>query len=365
MVKWASIVLAVCGTLLALYTVATVGTDAPPRPAPAAAPAVNPFARGIAAGGTVEAASRNVPVAAPESGLVVSVLAEVGQAVKRGEPLMELDGRLLKADLKRAEAARLVAAAELAQLRAQPRAEELPPLRAAAERSRVRLADVKDQLEEVMGARSMGGVSPTEVQRRRFAVLSAEADVAQAEAQLKLAEAGAWGPLVAVAEARLAQAEAEIEAIRIKLDRLTVRSPVDGVVLKRNVEPGQFAGVGGPEAGWVLGDLRELRVRARVDEEDVPMLRSGAAAVARVRGQKPEELKLEMIRIEPLAVPKQQLLGTTTERVDTRVVEVVFRLVSTPRSSIYPGQAVDVFIEVSEGAGGAGGAGARGGGAGG
>jgi multidrug resistance efflux pump len=348
MIKWFTILLALAGVSVAFYTVATVGNDTPPRPAPAAPPSVNPFARGVAAAGTIESASRNIPVAAPESGLVTSVQAQVGQQVKKGEALLTLDGRLLEADLVRAEAGLAVARAELAQLRAAPREEDLPPLRAAVDRARARLADLEDMLNEVMSASTKGGVSTTEVSRRRFAVNAAKADLDQAMAQLAQVQAGTWAPAITVAEARVAQAAAEVQSIRAKLDRLIVRAPCDATVLKRNVEPGQFASFGpGSPAALVLGDLSTLRVRARVDEEDSPQVRPGAKAVARVRGVQPEDLPLRMLRIEPLAQPKNELLGTTTERVDTRVVEVVFEVVGTPRSRIYPGQAVDVFIEAA------------------
>ena len=73
------------------------------------------------------------------------------------------------------------------------------------------------------------------------------------------------------------------------------------------------------------------------------MLRTGAAAQARVRGQKAILVPLTMIRIEPLAQPKVQLSGATTERVDTRVLEVLFRVQGS--ATLYPGQLVDVFID--------------------
>ncbi|MGQ0626829.1 MAG: hypothetical protein ACT4PL_01865, partial [Phycisphaerales bacterium] len=103
-------------------------------------------------------------------------------------------------------------------------------------------------------------------------------------------------------------------------------------------------------AAFVVGDLSTLRVRARVAEEDAPQLQAGARAIARVRGIRPVELPLRMLRIEPLAEPKMNLMGTTTERVDTRVVEVIFEVIGPVTARVYPGQGVDVFIE-GEGAG--------------
>ncbi len=59
-------------------------------------------------------------------------------------------------------------------------------------------------------------------------------------------------------------------------------------------------------------------------------------------------IPLAMVRIEPLAIPKTQLSGATNERVDTRVVEVIFEVQGSPKVTLFPGQLVDVFIDVPE-----------------
>ncbi len=69
----------------------------------------------------------------------------------------------------------------------------------------------------------------------------------------------------------------------------------------------------------------------------MPRLREGAAGIARVRGAAEKRLPLVMVRIEPLAIPKMSLTGSVTERVDTRVVEVLFRVESLEGMRLYPG----------------------------
>ncbi len=357
MTKWITIMLALVGTAVAAYTVATNGKDKAPSPPPATPPGVNPFPRGIACAGSVEAATRNIAVGSPEGALVAEVFVEVGQKVSKGSALFSLDTRLLEAELLRTEATLKVARAEAEALEAQPRQEELPPLLAAWEAAKVQEADARDMLSDMQDADRHSAMSRSEMARRRFAVDQAAAQAARAKAQYDLAAAGAWRPLLGVARARVAAGEADISAIRLRIERLTVRSPIDGSVLKRNVEPGQFAGaagMGGPNGGgapvqaaMVLGNLSRLRVRARVDEEDAPLLREGAKAIARVRGVAPEALELRMVRVEPLAQPKVDLTGSTVERVDTRVIEAVFDVAGVPTNPLYPGQAVDVFIEVA------------------
>src|SRR5690606_8732783 len=126
----------------------------------------------------------------------------------------------------------------------------------------------------------------------------------------------------------------------------TIRSPIDATVLKRSVEPGQFAPAEPRISAMTLGDLSQLHIRDRVDAEDLPLLRAGAKGIARIRGRVNTTTPLPTLRIEPLAQPKTELSGDTTERVDTRVLDVVFRVDGDHRVlPLYPGQFVDVFIE--------------------
>jgi multidrug efflux pump subunit AcrA (membrane-fusion protein) len=258
------------------------------------------------------------------------VLVEVGQTVKAGDPLFELDPRPLQADLLKAKAARDAAAAALARAQAQPRAETIPPLEAALHSAESDVSDWTDQLERFQEAMKHTGGGDMEMARRRYALDGAKARLEQARANLALARAGAWTHDVEVARADLAQAQAQVDAAQVLLDRRTVRSPINGTVLKRNIEPGQFAAAEPRAAAIVLGDLATLHVRARVDEEDLPMLHDGAGGQARIRGRMPINVPLRMLRIEPLAQPKTELSGDTTERVDTRVLEVVFEVQPGP-----------------------------------
>lgn len=344
--KWATFALATAGAALAVYTAATARTE-PPRAPLAAEPSINPFSAGIAATGVVEAATRNIPVGVPEPGLAISVPAEVGQTVAAGQPLLVLDTRALHAERLAASAAVDAARARLERIAAQPRTETLPPLQAAVDAAAAELADALDGQRRLVEAGPV--VMPErDLARAASAVDAARARLAQAQANLALARAGAWDPDLAVARAELDEARARVEAIDLQIARKTVAAPVAGTVLKRNVEPGQFVAADPRQPAIVLGDLSTLHVRARVDEEDIPMLQPGASAIARVRGRAEISIPLTMIRIEPLVEPKTQLTGSTTERVDTRVIDVLFR-VNTPADGrtapMFPGQNVDVFID--------------------
>lgn len=354
MVKWITFILAAVGLSAGIYTVATAKQELP-KPPPSRPPSVNPFPDGVAAIGTVEPSSREIVVIAPDQGMVTEVFVKVNDAVEKGQSLFQIDARPFEAQLVEAEAQLAVSEAQVKRLENSPRAEDLPPAEADVASARVALADAEDFLARTKEAATSGSASENEAARRKFLVHAAESRLKAALAELERVKAGAWKEDVEVARAQARASRARLDSIRILKDRLTVRAPISGVVLKKNVEPGEFA-MATPmqmtQAAMVLGDLSTLHVRAQVDEEDVGLVRMGARAVARARGVRngaKGEFGLEMLRIEPLALPKSNILGTPTERVDTRVVEVVFRVEKGAAESagvpLYSGQAVDVFIE--------------------
>lgn len=352
MVRWITIMLAVVGFAIGVYAVATQEQTqvVPPLARPAA---VNPFQSGVAALGIVEPATRNLQVVAPEAGLVTSVLVNVGDRVKEGDPLFTLDTRTLEADLLRAEAAVVAAQAAIDRWHALPRKEDLPPLEASVVAAEAVLNDRTDQVRVTEDAVRRQASTERDLAIAKFARDNAAAELARAQAALASAKAGGWKPDLVISEAQLAQSQAQVRSLRLLMDRLTVRAPQAGVVLRRNIEPGEFANTlqGSGEPALILGDLSNLAIRAQIDEEDIALIAgadgkaiTGIKAVARTRGAQPTMLQLEVVRIEPFARPKSDLMGANTERVDTRVIDVVLRITSTVDTPIFPGQAVDVFV---------------------
>jgi HlyD family secretion protein len=97
----------------------------------------------------------------------------------------------------------------------------------------------------------------------------------------------------------------------------------------------------------VLGEIDTYHVRIDVDERDIPRFQPGAPAKAYPRGASSCELNLRFVRLEPFVVPKKSLTGENTERVDTRVLQVIYALDST-HDRVYVGQQLDVFIQSND-----------------
>src|SRR5262249_32198016 len=132
------------------------------------------------------------------------------------------------------------------------------------------------------------------------------------------------------------------------IDRALVRAPVDGVVLQVNVRPGEYVGAPPSQALIVLGDIRDtVHVRVDIDEHDIPRFKKEAPARASLRVKPDVGYPLKFVRVEPYVVPKKSLTGENTERVDTRVLQVIYALEVKDRP-IYVGQQLDVFLDVGE-----------------
>ena len=239
--------------------------------------------------------------------------------------------------------------------------------------ARALLEDRRDQMRRYEEALKGGAgvASAEEMDRRRFNASIAERVLGSAQAQLTLVMAGAWAPEIAEARAGVGQAEggvAEAEAAvareraallsseasvvqalaslaenATEIERATVKSPIDATVLDVAIRAGEYAPAN-RESLMTIGDVSRLLVRADVDEESVPLVRQGARAKGVVRGFPDKPFDLEFVRIEPYVRPKRSLTGATNERVDTRVLQVIFRA-GKADLPLYVGQQVDVFME--------------------
>jgi hypothetical protein len=97
----------------------------------------------------------------------------------------------------------------------------------------------------------------------------------------------------------------------------------------------------------LIGDVHKLVVRTDIDENDawrVPRNAEGGRAVAFLRGNREIGCDLKFYRVEPYVIPKKSLTGDSTERVDTRVLQVLYTFEPGDKP-IYLGQQMDVFVE--------------------
>src|SRR5262245_13062065 len=311
---------------------------------PPLAPPTAGFEHTVGAVGLVEASSENIAISTPVPGLAIGVYVKAGARVKAGQKLFSLDDRDLLAELEVRRAALDVARQKLAKIELAPRAEEIPPAEARVREAEAAFADASVQQKLIESVTDRRAISEEDLQRRRLAAKAAAARLDEARAALSLLKSGSWEPEVRIARAEVAQAEAQVRRLQADIERLTVRAPMAGEILQLNIRAGEYA-QSGPLARplIVMGDTNRLHVRADVDENEAWRVRAGASAQASERGAGNRKVQLEFVRFEPYVTPKKSLTGDSTERVDTRVVQVIYRF-KDPIVPFRVGQQMDVFI---------------------
>lgn len=322
MKKW---ILPLFAVLVLCFSVVSIVHTQPVREqhAPPSPPPRTEFLRRVAAVGLVEANSENISMGSHLPGVVAQVHVEVGQKVGRGEPLVSLDVRHLEAQLLEKQASMAVRRAAK---------------QSAEARVRVAGASLNDvqRLLKIAEGTDPRAISAEEVTRRRSAVEIAEANLATAQAE------------VAASAAEIESAEAGIASVRTDLARSTIVSPIDGEVLQLRIRAGEYAPAGPAADPWLMiGNTEPLHVRVDVDEHEAWRVRQTSRAEAQVRGNSSLVTPLEFVRFEPYVVPKKSLTGDSVERVDTRVLQVVYR-VARRDLRLFVGQQMDVFIEATE-----------------
>lgn len=289
-------VLALLGLISAVLFTQNYGKAQTPPARQLAEPPATPYNKTVSGTGVVEAASRNIQVGSNLSGIVEELLVTEGQQVEKDAPLFVLDKREVAVAVLQAKAA----------------------VQAAA----VAVADEQDQLKRAEGLNPGTSISVDVLQRRRFAVRRAEAALVLAQAQRKAAET--------------------------TLELHTVRAPIDGKILKVRLRKGEFVAAGTPHAPIVIGQDVPLHLRVAIDENDLWRYNAESKAMAVIRSNKDIEFPLTFVSVEPLVLPKKDLSGDPSEKVDTRVLEVIYVINSDDESDhppLYIGQQMDVFID--------------------
>lgn len=295
--------------LIGIFAIARLTMEfrkAPPAPPPFAEPARSPYTNTVAATGIIEASRENVRIGTSKPGLITRVHVEVGSRVKTGDLLIQLDDR--------------EARAKVVTMRAQVEA-----LRASLKADQVMVADASDQFARVEKLRKENVASDDERTRKEFQLQNWQARVVKLEADIRATEAIA------------AQAETELAV-------LSIRAPRDGTVLQVNTRAGEFAETKPTEPLMILGEIDQLQIRADVDEQNAPLVVTNQPAVAFLKGSTQNPLPLRFVRIEPYVIPKKSLTGDSSERVDTRVLQIIYAL-DNAKVPLYVGQQVDVFIQ--------------------
>jgi len=253
----------------------------------------------ISSTGTLSATS-TVTVGSQISGQVLEILVDYNSTVTKGQVLARIDPKTYEAQIEQGNAQIASARASLNQARATQRNAELDYRRKS----------------ELVGQQL---VARSDVDLARAALDQANAQVASAEAQIR-------------------QQSASTETTRVNLDRTVIRSPVDGVVLTRSIEPGQTvaASLQAPELFTIAEDLGKMKIELAVDEADIGQVKPGQGVSFTVDAFPDRQFRG--------SVEQVRLAATTTNNVVTYPVVVT---VDNSDGTLLPGLTVNAEIEVS------------------
>lgn len=252
----------------------------------------------VTATGVVEPLVK-VLVGSQVSGIVEAWYADFNQEVKLGEVLAELDQDRIEATIAQREASVAVT-------------------KARVQESQARLSEAALELTRIEDAFKRTAASSFEIETAKASRAAAAAAVSAAKAQV-------------------AEAEAQLLSARIELDKTIIRSPIDGIVISRDIDKGQTvaASLSAPTLFTIANDLRKMRVNAAVSETDIGNIREGMETEFRVD-----------------AYPKRRFRGVVTQ---VRFAETVIDNVVTYQTLIdvdnadlllRPGMTATIMFEV-------------------
>lgn len=281
--------------------------------------------QGIGALGWIEPHTEVRRIDAPstlEPSLVQELLVREGESVGAGQTLAVLDSRPREqADVNQAQAALTLAEKSLARVLAGARQGEIQAQAALVERSRARLQLMEKQAERVQRLTRNHASTVDELDIRL-----AEQEMQRHDLQQQTATLQALKEVrdvdVQYAEAEVARARAALQRAEADLELTMVRSPIAGRILRIHTQPGERIGTDGL---LELGDTQLMDVVAEIHESDIPRVRLGQTAEARLRNQE-QQLHGQVVQIGKLVGRRDVLSTDPIDDTDARVVEVRIRL---------------------------------------
>ena len=257
------------------------------------------LAETVGATGALQAVT-TVQVGTQVSGTILQLNADFNSLVRKGQVLARLDPSLFQTQIEQARANLIRAEADL-------------------ERLRVSLDDAHTKLNRARELSAKKLIAQTELEAAEIAVRSAEA-------QLRSQQAG------------VTQSQASLQQNQVNLQHTVIESPIDGLVISRNVDVGQTvaASMSAPTLFVLAADLTKMQVLASLDESDVGRIRPGQLVRFRVDAFPTEEFRgaVTQVRLQPTTIQNVVTYQTVID-------------VPNPQLKLKPGMTANVNIEIA------------------
>ena len=300
----------------------------------------------IAAPGRIEAVSEEIRVSSELSGRLKSVLVEEGDRVHKGQVLAEIENDDYIARVAAAEADLVQRQAELDRTINGARSQERLASHASLKAAEAILENSRREAERRRKLADHEMVSYDEAERYERAYQVARAEYDRARQEYSLVDADAREEDRRKAEASVASAHAQLAEARAYLEKTYIRSPLDGVVLRKFRHTGESVSTQFDSPIVTLADDSALRVRLDVDETDVAKLRVGQPAYVTAEAYGSQRFTGHVIRVGRILGKKNIRTDEPSERVDTKILETLVELDPDPGQKLPLGLRVDSYVQV-------------------
>lgn len=295
--------------------------------------------------GTVQPLTK-VEIKSRVAGQVAELLVDVGQKVKKGQVLIQLDTTDMERERARAAADRDQAAARLAMLKAGSRREDVIEAEAQVSQQEAAFARAEADWRRSEAAVKAGTITAREAESARSDFHAAKAQLAASRARLAKTEAGARPEEIAEAKAQLSRAEVALRAAEDQLSYASIRSPMAGTVIKRGIEVGEMVspGVSATAQGTsmlTIADLDRLIIASSLNQIDVGKVRKGQQVEVRVDSAPGKVFTGEIRKVAPAAEASKD--GQST--IQTFPIETI--LAGTDADALKPGMSADLDVLVT------------------
>jgi HlyD family secretion protein len=353
------IALAILGIIAGIISAHIYGSA--PKPPPPVYMTKNPFKNGVYANGIIEpvqASGESINIYPEVSGNVTKVFVKYGEFVKKGQPLFQVDDSVQAQTVKQLYHQMQADYTKYQELLHEPRPQVLAVSKAQVDYAKAQLAYAKSNYEKLLNSHKLNpkSVSKQDLDNAKNALKEAKENLKVAIKNYELTKAGAWSYDIKTQYQLYKADEHAYQSALELLKRYTVKAPVSGTVLELNVEKGDYVSPSGVYYTYThsyatpirLGQSPngELQVRAFIDEillAKLPPIKD-LKAVMFIRGTN-VSVPLKFVAVEPYVTPKIELSDQATERVDVRVLPVIFRFKKPKNVNLYPGQLVDIYLE--------------------
>ncbi len=296
----------------------------------------------VAARGRVEPVSEQLELSIGNVGTLTQVYVAEGDPITKGQLLAELDNADQKARVSEAQATLQHREAQLDKVLNGARPQERQMAAAEYAESQANLVLARQEVDRLTPL-ATNGVASKELLDRAVSVLGVATAKNDAKAAaLALITAPPREEDVAMAKANVALAQADLDVQRSLLEKTQLRSPIDGVVLRRYLKPGETISIQPLMPILEVGDTRHLRVRAEIDESDVGRVILGQPAWVSASAYPNQRFRGVVSSISPTMGRKTVGSDQPTEKNDTKILDVLIDLDGDAKLPV--GLRVDVFV---------------------